>query len=157
MKSNRVSTVILAVVAALAAYLFYDRGERSADLESVNSAPRAREVEVSGAGAIERAFEQRQRDVLVESSGVVVRILSDDNEGSRHQRFIVELASGRTVLLSHNIDLAPRVAPLTVGDRVEFFGEYEWNEKGGVVHWTHDDPAGRHPAGWIRRQGRTFQ
>ena len=86
-----------------------------------------------------------------------MRILPDDNQGQRHQRFIVRLDSGQTILIAHNIDLAPRVEPLREGDGVEFSGEYEPNAKGGVVHWTHHYPAGRHPAGWIRHDGRTFQ
>jgi hypothetical protein len=65
----------------------------------------------------------------------------------------VRVAGGGTVLIAHNLELAPRVAPLTVGDELEFSGEYVWNEKGGVVHWTHPDPRGQHRAGWIRRVG----
>ena len=61
-----------------------------------------------------------------------------------------------TVLVAHNLDLAPRV-PLTVGDSVELRGEYEWNDRGGVLHWTHRDPGGRHDAGWIRHAGRLYQ
>jgi len=106
---------------------------------------------------IRRAFEKRQSDVQVQASGAVERILSDDEDGSRHQRFIVRLATGQTVLVAHNIDLAPRVAPLAVGDRVELFGEYEWNAQGGVIHWTHRDPAGRHVSGWVKRGERIFQ
>jgi len=88
---------------------------------------------------------------------MVTRILTDDNEGSRHQRFIVKLATGQTLLLAHNIDLASRVENLSVGDTVDFRGEYEWNDRGGVMHWTHRDPAGRHEAGWIRHNGKIYQ
>ena len=104
-----------------------------------------------------RAFEQRLSNIQVEGQGVVRKLLSDDNAGSRHQRFILELASGQTLLISHNIDLAPRVVGLLTGDAVSFYGEYDWNEKGGVIHWTHHDPRKRHPAGWLKHNGRVYQ
>ena len=90
-------------------------------------------------------------------SGTVSRILSDDNEGSRHQRFIVRLSSGSTLLIAHNIDLAPRVPSLKVGDAISFYGEYESNDRGGVIHWTHHDPRGSHVGGWIEHKGRRYE
>lgn len=96
-------------------------------------------------------------DTQVRGSGIVTRILPDDAQGSRHQRFILRLPSGQTLLVAHNIDLAPRVTGLEVGDTVEYYGEYQSNPKGGVVHWTHRDPAGRHAAGWLKHDGETFQ
>ncbi len=93
----------------------------------------------------------------VRGSGVVRRTLPDDNDGSRHQRFILELDSGRTVLIAHNIDLAPRVSSLSAGDSVSFYGVYEANERGGVIHWTHKDPQGRHVGGWLEHHGRRYQ
>ena len=93
----------------------------------------------------------------VQGTGVVSRMLSDDNDGSRHQRFILRLQSGQTLLVAHNIDLAPRINDLKEGDTVEYSGEYEWNPKGGVVHWTHRDPAGQHVTGWLKHDGRVFQ
>lgn len=104
-----------------------------------------------------RAFEQGASNVQIEGQGVVRRILADDNDGKRHQRFVVVLESGQTVLVAHNIDLAPRVPGLREGDRVEFSGEYEWNPEGGVIHWTHRDPSKRHPAGWLRHNGKMYQ
>lgn len=104
-----------------------------------------------------QAFDQRKRNLQVEGTGTVSQILSDDNDGSRHQRFIVALKTGQTVLISHNIDLAPRIISLDVGDEIGFFGEYEWNDKGGMIHWTHRDPNGHHIAGWLKHEGRVYQ
>src|SRR5262245_30079104 len=94
----------------------------------------------AGDRALTTAFGNQQSNVQVQGSGRVSKVLADDNDGSRHQRFIVRLASGQTVLIAHNIDLADRVTALQEGDSVEFCGEYEWNAKGGIVHWTHRDP-----------------
>ena len=93
----------------------------------------------------------------ISGTGTVVRLLPDDNDGDRHQRFIIRLPSGQTLLVAHNIDIAARVSPLREGDTVEYKGEYAWNDKGGVMHWTHHDPAGNHPAGWLKHDGQTFQ
>jgi hypothetical protein len=111
----------------------------------------------SGDAAVARAFANRLGNQQLEGQGTVIKMLADDTNGSRHQRFIVRLESGHTLLVSHNIDLAPRIDALRTGDTVAFYGEYEWNPKGGVIHWTHHDPQGRHPAGWIRHGGRTYQ
>ena len=106
---------------------------------------------------IAHAFANQQSGLAVSDSGVVDRVLSDDTEGGRHQRFILRLASGQTLLITHNIDIAPRVSGLSVGDSVEFSGQYEWNDRGGVVHWTHRDPGGKHQAGWLKHGGVTYQ
>ena len=107
--------------------------------------------------AIGRAFANSASDVQVEGAGTVIRLLPDDLDGARHQRFIVQLASGQTVLISHNIDIAPRINGLEEGDSVSFSGEYVWNAKGGLIHWTHHDPRGRHVAGWVVHNGKMYK
>jgi uncharacterized protein DUF3465 len=107
--------------------------------------------------AIGRAFASGASDIQVEGEGTVIRTLPDDLNGHRHQRFIVQLGSGQTLLIAHNIDIAPRIDGVKEGDTVRFNGEYVWNEKGGVIHWTHHDPQGRHATGWIKHNGKTFQ
>jgi hypothetical protein len=107
--------------------------------------------------ALQSAYDNRQSDVQVQGQGIVSKILPDDLDGSRHQRFILKLSTGQTLLVAHNIDLAPRVKTLDAGDTVEFYGEYEWNAKGGVIHWTHHDPDNRHVAGWLKHRGKTYQ
>lgn len=114
-------------------------------------------VSMANDQVLKQAYQSQQSDVQVRGSGVVIRVLRDDNVGSRHQKFILKLESRQTLLVAHNIDLAPRVANLNVGDRIEFNGEYEWNSKGGVLHWTHRDPQGRHEGGWLKHNGRTYQ
>lgn len=114
-------------------------------------------AKVGNDDSIARAFASRASDIQVEGEGTVIRVLADDLNGSRHQRFIVELASGQTLLISHNIDIAPRIDALAVGDSVRFYGEYVWNAKGGLIHWTHRDPRGKHVAGWVVHNGQTYK
>ena len=106
---------------------------------------------------LERAYRERISKIQIEGRGKVKRLLADDNDGSKHQRFILELGSGQTLLVSHNITLAPRVPGLKLGDLVEFYGEYAWNKQGGVIHWTHRDAEKKHPNGWLKHRGKTYQ
>lgn len=122
----------------------------------------ARPVTASAGGvengqAVARAYTERRSNLQVEGEGIVSKILADDNDGSRHQRFIIRLDSGQSLLVAHNIDFAPRLSALKAGDAVSFSGEYEWNPKGGVLHWTHRDPDSRHPSGWLKHNGRIYQ
>ena len=110
-----------------------------------------------GTARIQQAYQQRQSDIQVQSVGEVIAVLKDDNEGSRHQKFILELENSQTVLVAHNIDLAPRIDNIQKGDQVEFYGEYEYSDKGGVIHWTHHDPSRKHVDGWLKHLGRTYQ
>lgn len=102
-----------------------------------------------------KLYTEQVNGVWVEFDAKVMRLLADDNKGSRHQKFIVKNKQ-HTVLVAHNIDLAPRV-PVQVGDDVIISGEYEWNDHGGVVHWTHHDPQNRHEGGWIELKGKKFK
>mgnify|MGYP002634373561 FL=1 len=89
--------------------------------------------------------------------GRVVRTLHDDLVGDRHQRFIMELPGGPTMLVVHNIDVAPRVERLYEGAPIAVYGEFEWNELGGLIHWTHHDPNLEHESGWIEFKGTRVQ
>ena len=146
--------LVAAVVAAF--YVGYEK--TSGPLQLTRSAATFADVgEPGSADAIQAAFNERRSGVQVQGEGVVSKLLADDNDGSRHQRFILALSSGQTILVAHNIDLAPRIAMLKSGDSVAFNGVYEWNAKGGVVHWTHHDPDGRHQSGWLKHAGQTYQ
>ncbi len=131
-------------------------GPQSARNESPGN-ERALRVDSEASDPLSQAFRERRHNVQVSGEGTVARLLADDNQGSRHQRFLLRLPSGQTVLIAHNVDLAPRLEDLRAGETIAFSGEYEWNERGGVIHWTHRDPGGRHAAGWLRRGGRLYQ
>lgn len=103
------------------------------------------------------AYQRKLDDVFVEGQGRVVRILSDDNKGSRHQRFILRVGSGLTLLVAHNIDLAKRINSIKLGDTVQFRGEYVYNDKGGILHWTHHDPQQEIMGGWLKHRNQTYQ
>ena len=111
----------------------------------------------STSSAIQSAYNNQQSNKIVIASGIVSKLLADDNKGSRHQKFIVKITSTLSILIAHNIDLAPRINNIKVGDNIEIKGEYEWNTKGGVVHWTHHDPRGNHPGGWLKHRGKVYE
>ena len=146
------------LIAAVAAAFYVGYGKFNGFRQPTTSpATRTSTAQSSSSNALQTAFNEKKSGVQVQGEGVVSKLLADDNEGSRHQRFILALSSGQTILVAHNIDLAPRIATLKSGDSVAFNGVYEWNTKGGVVHWTHHDPGGRHQAGWLKHAGQTYQ
>jgi hypothetical protein len=127
--------------------------------ESATTPPLEAIPDVSNASEGIQIFENNSE---VTGKGRVIKILADDdkaggNDGSCHQRFILKLPSNRTVLVVHNIDLAPRIELLGINDTIIFKGIFISNDQGGLIHWTHHDPDGRHAGGWLKRNGRVYQ
>jgi hypothetical protein len=155
--------ILLLGIALLAFYLgrLSDRGGAAAPAGNASETqampPKAIGPTPAGNGALADAFARQLSDIPVQSEGRVIKLLPDDAKGSRHQRILLALSDGQSVLIAHNIDLAPRIPDIQPGDRIGFKGEYVWNTKGGVVHWTHRDPDGRHAGGWLKHRGETYQ
>lgn len=141
--------VRMGIVALLAVIVVVGRGWKGEGGD-------ATAVDVPGNLEALELFQSRRSGVVVVVEGAVEALLSDDDRGSRHQRFIVRIAPDHTLLIAHNIDLASRV-PLTTGDAVRVRGEYEWNAQGGVLHWTHHDPDGDREGGWIEFRGERYR
>lgn len=156
------TVVVVIVVAALAALAAGQGWIPETRTAAVASAPATATPPASGSASasagdpVRALFDEHRSGVEVQSTGTVSRILPDDLDGSRHQKFLLTTPSGVSILIAHNIDIAPRLDGLAKGDRVDFRGDYEWSDKGGTVHWTHRDPSGRHEAGWLRWNGRTY-
>ena len=139
--------VLMYALVLMGVYLAYEQS-------GPNTPPTASDVTEARQDAVAERWQSGQQ---VRGQGTVSRVLSDDNDGNRHQRFILSLSTGRTLLIAHNIDIAPRISSLQVGDTVSFYGVYESNDRGGVIHWTHHDPNGRHIAGWLEHKGRRYK
>ena len=104
------------------------------------------------------AYAQRASHIEVNAEGAVTRVLgTHPGIESPHTGFIVRLKPcGITVRVEANTDFTG-VVPVRVGDDVSMRGEYEYYAQGGVIHWTHRDPRGRHPGGWVTVGGKTYQ
>ena len=150
--------LLIIILICIGAYAVVSRYPDSFSLSSIKTIFPFEKTELSTSDkALRNAFENKINGFQVGGSGKVIEILPDDNQGSRHQRFILKLVSNQTLLVAHNIDLAPKIENLKVDDHVNFYGEYEWNSKGGVIHWTHHDPNGRHEGGWLNHSGKMYQ
>jgi hypothetical protein len=151
----RLKKLLILPVFVVVAFLFFYSFHVPAS--SKHSSP----VPVQSAGSCDsilaKAFSNHESNLQVSGQGVVTKILPDDRSGTRHQRFIIMLASGQTLLIAHNIDIAPRIRNLQEGDLVQFSGEYEWNDKGGVIHYTHRAPKGGHISGWLEHAGKRYE
>ena len=105
---------------------------------------------------IQAAKDQTNSQFWIGVNGQVIKLLKDDLRGSRHQKFLLRVTPDTTLLISHNIDLASRV-PVNKGDSISLRGRYEWNNRGGVIHWTHHDPKGKKKGGWIQVNGKIYR
>ncbi len=110
----------------------------------------------AGADRIVKAHQVKESNLIVEVDATVIRKLPDDEFGDIKQTFLVQLENGHTLLVAHNVDIAPRV-PVVPGAEVRLAGEYDWNSRGGVIHWTHHDPDGEREGGWIRYQDHMYR
>ncbi|ENV49559.1 hypothetical protein L292_3191 [Acinetobacter junii CIP 107470 = MTCC 11364] len=157
MKIQKNNLVIVTIIVVLiAAYVGIDLKQNNLN-DNVIQTSIVEEAAVDDQHKIMQAYKQQISNIQVQSKGEVKAILADDNDGSRHQKMILKLENGLTVLVAHNIDLAPRVEGLRKGEIVEFYGEYEYSPKGGVIHWTHHDPQAKHVDGWLKYQGKSYQ
>lgn len=133
--NNKILSIIALVISAFFAeqYLFADVKPKS---------------------KIEEVIYARQSGQMVNFEAEVIKLLRDDLKGDKHQKLIMK-TNRHTLLLAHNIDIAPRV-PVRVGDTIFVQGQYEWNEQGGLVHWTHRSN-NEHPGGWIKHKNTKYQ
>ncbi|HVA27168.1 MAG TPA: DUF3465 domain-containing protein, partial [Candidatus Baltobacteraceae bacterium] len=106
-----------------------------------------------------RAYASHFSRVEVVAAGRVTRLLgSAPGIRSPHEGFLMRLDSpcGIVVRVESNQNFTG-VIPLKIGDRINVKGEYEFYAQGGVIHWTHPDPTGHHPGGYVEVGKRVYQ
>ncbi len=106
---------------------------------------------------LEQYYKNKTSKKMIQLTGTVIKLLSDDLIEPRHQKFIIKTSTKMSLLVTHNIDLAPRINSINEGDEVLIYGQYEWNDKGGLLHWTHHDPKKRRAGGWIIHNGKKYE
>ncbi len=116
---------------------------------------RAERTPVSG-DQLDELYKQEKNLVWVEGTGKVIKVLADDTDGAKHQRFTMANSDGHEVMVAHNIDLSPR-APVKEGDTISYRGEYIWTDRGGKVHFTHKPQYGNFRGGWIEVGGKRYE
>ncbi len=105
------------------------------------------------------AFAAGRSHVEVVADGRVTRVLGvAPGRTSSHEGFLMRLGSGCNVVVrvEANTDFTGTF-PIAPGDAVVVKGEYEYYPIGGVIHWTHRDPRGRHEGGSIEIRGHTYE
>ena len=151
--------IIRIALAILLALLGKKRSSAPTTRRTAQSSPRETSPGATEHSDIASLFRNGRGDVIVVSDGEVVKILPDDlhdDDGSgQHQQFLVDVPGGVTIKIAHNLKFG-RV-PVHEGDRIRFKGEYEFNDRGGCIHWTHHDPKGWHEDGWLEHRGKRYQ
>jgi len=106
------------------------------------------------------AWRAGRSHIEVTASGSVARVLGQrQGPSGDHEGFLVHLRGadghGLTVRVEDNVDIT---GPLTLkdGDDVVVRGEYIYDPRGGLIHYTHHDPRGRHVPGYVRVNGRLY-
>ncbi|MBX3019076.1 MAG: DUF3465 domain-containing protein [Bdellovibrionaceae bacterium] len=83
----------------------------------------------------------------------VTKLMPDDTQGSRHQRFYAKLSDASEVYIVYSLEYGRVRVPVTVGSRIGVGGEYRWTKFGGLLHWVHEDHRDQRPDGYVEVRG----
>ena len=170
--TRKMSRIIFMLVAAaiVGGINYYNKKQSSIDKQETLTVSKQHLKPISGSSSksfsdaeqqqavdkIQAAKQNTDSQFWIGVNGQVIKLLKDDLKGNRHQKFLLSIAPDTTLLISHNLELASRV-PVNKGDSISLRGRYEWNNRGGVIHWTHHDPKGKKKGGWIQVNGKVYR
>jgi hypothetical protein len=108
-----------------------------------------------GVHVVEKAFYDKQSDLMVEVTGEVVRVVRPVKGNEGHQEFQLRLPNGQLLLVVRNTRAGDRV-PLEASDQVTVRGNYRWSELGGVIHGAQRDYSLGRMHGWVELDGKKY-
>jgi hypothetical protein len=128
-----------------------NRDDRGTSVESSQS-----QGDLSSDAALVSAVNGRRRLNFVQGGNMtVIKVLPDDNQGLKHQKWIVRLSNGSQLMGVYNSDMCERV-PLKAGDVIAMGGQFIWTNEGGLLHWLHHDPRNHRPDGFVQLNGKFY-
>lgn len=84
----------------------------------------------------------------------IVRVLGErDSRSGLHEGFVIRVHD-RTFRVEDNVNITGPI-PMQRGQAVSLLGQLECDDL--VIHWTHRDPRGRHPSGYVKVNGRLYE
>lgn len=110
--------------------------------------------------AVYDAWQNGRSRLEVTATGKITRLFGiRAGPSGLHEGFLVRLSGaaghGLTVRVEDNVDITGLI-PLSAGENVEVRGEYIYDESGGLIHFTHHDPRGRHAGGYVRVRDKVY-
>jgi hypothetical protein len=110
-------------------------------------------------GRICSLYAQGASHVEVLAEGTVVALMgTSSGRSGDHEGFLLKLNKQCDLLLRIEVNTSiTGPVPLRPGESVEIKGEYDTDSTGGVIHWTHHDPEGRHVNGYLIAAGKTYR
>jgi len=123
------------------------------------SACGAGHTEQANNGQICSLYSSGQGGVEVIGQGTVLAVLGTrEGRSGQHEGFLLRLHQqcDLMVRVETNVDITGPV-PVRDGEIVTVKGQFENDPMGGVIHWTHHDPRGRHVSGYVEAGGKLYQ
>ena len=101
------------------------------------------------------AYLNKKSGMMAEVQGQVTRLIMDEEESARVQKFVICAISGQSRLVTHDLSRSDRV-PVAIGDKVMVRGEYVWSEPGGTLICPTRDNGSGGRNGWIEHKGERY-
>lgn len=136
--------VLLMVLASSTAQAIYPEGFRGFSNEAT----------VTDDRDLVKANRDRRTVRFVRAANLTVtKLMPDDNDGSRHQRFYAKLSDNSEVYIVYSLEYGRVRVPVNVGSIIGVGGEYRWTKFGGLLHWVHEDHRDQRPDGYVEVRG----